>query len=61
MVPIGFSQGGTLAVELLRVHPQRYRAAISLSGFVAPGNVPATTPYDDILADLNIPGVLRVR
>lgn len=55
VVPIGFSQGGTLAVELLRVHPQRYRAAISLSGFVAPGNVPETTPYDDILADLNIP------
>ena len=55
VVPIGFSQGGTLAVELLRVHPQRYRAAISLSGFVAPGNVPATTPYDAILADLNIP------
>ncbi len=55
VVPIGFSQGGALAIELLRVRPQRYRAAISLSGFVAPGNVPGTTPYDDILADLNIP------
>ena len=31
VVPLGFSQGGLLAVHLLRVHPERYRAAVSLS------------------------------
>lgn len=38
VVPIGFSQGGLLAIHLLRVHPERYAASISLSGFLAPGN-----------------------
>lgn len=38
IVPIGFSQGGLLAIHLLRVHPERYTASISLSGFLAPGN-----------------------
>ena len=37
VVPIGFSQGGLLAIHLLRVHPERYAASISLSGFLAPG------------------------
>ena len=44
VVPIGFSQGGLLAIQLLRVHPERYRASICLSGFVAPGVVPGTHP-----------------
>ena len=30
VVPIGFSQGGLLAIHLLRVHPERYAASISL-------------------------------
>lgn len=55
VVPIGFSQGGLLAVHLLRVNPERYRAAISLSGFVAPGNVVGTAPADDRLPDMRIP------
>ena len=55
VVPIGFSQGGVLAVHLLRVHPERYRAAISLSGFLAPGSVRGTAPADARLADLRIP------
>ncbi len=55
VVPIGFSQGGMLAIQLLRVHPERYRAAISLSGFLAPGVVPHTHPADARLLDLNIP------
>ena len=55
VVPIGFSQGGLLAVHLLRVHPERYRAAISLSGFLAPGIIPATAPADERLIDLHIP------
>lgn len=55
VVPIGFSQGGLLAIHLLRVHPERYRAAISLSGFLAPGNVPGTAPADDRLAERETP------
>ncbi|WP_022860289.1 alpha/beta hydrolase [Bifidobacterium magnum] len=55
VVPIGFSQGALLAIHLLRVHPERYQAAIPLSGFLAPGIVPGTAPADDRLIDLNIP------
>lgn len=55
VVPIGFSQGGLLAVHLLRVNPERYRAAVSLSGFVAPGLVPGAAPADDRLAEREIP------
>ena len=55
VVPIGFSQGGLLAIHLLRVHPERYAATISLSGFLAPGTVAGTAPADDRVAELNIP------
>lgn len=51
VVPIGFSQGGLLAVHLLRIHPERYRAAISLSGFLAPG----TAAADDRLPAFDTP------
>lgn len=51
VVPIGFSQGGVLAVHVLRVHPERYRAAITLSGFLAPGPLPG----DERLPDREIP------
>lgn len=55
VVPIGFSQGGLLAIHLLRMHPERYRASISLSGFLAPGLVRGTAPANDRIAPLNIP------
>ena len=55
VVPIGFSQGGAVAVHLLRMHPERYRAVINLSGFLAPAGVPGTAPADDRLADFEIP------
>ncbi|WP_137653235.1 alpha/beta hydrolase [Bifidobacterium moukalabense] len=55
VVPIGFSQGGLLAIHLLRVHPERYLASVALSGFLAPGHVADTAPADDRLAALNIP------
>ncbi|RFT23792.1 esterase, partial [Gardnerella vaginalis] len=35
VVPFGFSQGAALAVHILRLNPERYRAAVALSGFVA--------------------------
>ncbi|MFT8593695.1 MAG: alpha/beta hydrolase-fold protein [Bifidobacterium sp.] len=55
IVPLGFSQGGVLAVHLLRVHPERYRAAISLSGFLAPKVVADAAPADERLAALEVP------
>ena len=45
VVPLGFSQGGLVAVHLLRINPERYRAVVSLSGFNAPGpSTPAPLP-----------------
>ena len=41
VVPIGFSQGAAVALHLLRVHPERYRAAVSLSGFHSSEEAPA--------------------
>ncbi|MBT1162301.1 MULTISPECIES: alpha/beta hydrolase [Bifidobacterium] len=35
IVVMGFSQGGLLAGEMLRLNPQRYAAAVSFSGFLA--------------------------
>lgn len=55
VVPIGFSQGGTIAVHLLRLNPERYSAAISFSGYLAPGRVPGTAPADDLLTSLDRP------
>ncbi|TFD59831.1 phospholipase [Cryobacterium suzukii] len=34
---LGFSQGGAMALELLRASPNRFSFAVSLSGFVATG------------------------
>ncbi|AKV55812.1 phospholipase/carboxylesterase [Bifidobacterium actinocoloniiforme DSM 22766] len=55
VVTMGFSQGGMLAAHLLRINPERYRAAISLSGFLAPGLVPDSAPADNRLADMEKP------
>lgn len=43
VIPMGFSQGGLLAGHLLRLDPKRYAAAVSFSGWLAPGTV---TPGD---------------
>jgi phospholipase/carboxylesterase len=55
IVPIGFSQGGLMVTELLRTDPERYRAGIVLSGFLAPGILKETIPAEDRVADLDIP------
>lgn len=34
---LGFSQGGAMALQLLRHAPDRFACAVALSGFVAPG------------------------
>ncbi|TCD54249.1 esterase [Alloscardovia theropitheci] len=49
VIPFGFSQGGALAVHLLRINPARYKAAVCLSGFLAPGSVDGTHNEDKAL------------
>lgn len=61
VVPLGFSQGGLVAVHLLRINPERYRAVVSLSGFNAPGQVPGTAPRRLSSGRLRYPRVLYVR
>lgn len=55
VVTLGFSQGAALAVHLLRVDPERYRAAVCLSGFLAPAVVPGTAPADERLKKMDKP------
>lgn len=40
VVPLGFSQGGLMATELLRTRPERVPAAVVLAGFVRGGSHP---------------------
>ncbi|WP_263089354.1 alpha/beta hydrolase [Curtobacterium sp. RIT-PI-V] len=44
---LGFSQGGSMALQLLRARPAAFAFAVSLSGFVVPG---VTDPRDDAVA-----------
>jgi phospholipase/carboxylesterase len=37
---MGFSQGGAMATHLLRLEPERFVAAVNLSGFSIPGELP---------------------
>ncbi len=46
LVPIGFSQGGLMASELLRTRPERIAATVILGGFVQA----AERPADAVLA-----------
>ncbi|RFA13685.1 hypothetical protein B7R22_12690 [Subtercola boreus] len=43
---LGFSQGGAMAVHLLRTAPARFAAAVNLSGFTVTGDAPG----DQVLA-----------
>lgn len=46
IVPVGFSQGGLMAIQLLRSRPRRVLAPVILGGFV----LGAPQPGDDVLA-----------
>ncbi len=46
VVPLGFSQGGLMATQLLRTRPERFAAAVVLAGFVQD----AAQPGDAALA-----------
>ena len=52
VVPVGFSQGGLMATQLLRTAPERFAAAVVLSGFVLDGPLPG----DAALAERRLPG-----
>lgn len=51
VVPLGFSQGGLMAVQLLRARPERFAAAVTLAGFVLEGDEPG----DAVLAETRPP------
>lgn len=44
---LGFSQGGSMALQLLRARPGAFEAVVSLSGFVVPG---VTDDRDDAVS-----------
>jgi phospholipase/carboxylesterase len=46
VLPVGFSQGGLMATQLLRTRPERVAATVVLGGFV----LGAPQPADDVLA-----------
>ncbi|RSX54506.1 esterase [Bifidobacterium dolichotidis] len=54
IVPLGFSQGGALAIQLLRIHAERYKAAVCLSGFMATGALLEAFPDDENVDAQNI-------
>jgi len=51
VVPVGFSQGGLMATQLLRTRPERVAATVVLGGFV----LGAPQPGDDRLAETRPP------
>jgi phospholipase/carboxylesterase len=51
VVPVGFSQGGLMVTQLLRARPDRFAAAVVLSGFV----LDQPSPRDEALAARRVP------
>lgn len=45
----GFSQGGAMAIHLMRHAPDRFAAYVNLSGFVVPGEAPADLRLPELL------------
>lgn len=48
---LGFSQGASVALQAMRLEPERFAFAVNLSGYAAPGSL----PHDAELADLRPP------
>lgn len=48
---LGFSQGGAVSLQALRLAPERFAFAVNLSGYAAPG----PSPRDAELAEASIP------
>lgn len=45
---LGFSQGGVIALQALRLQPERFAFAVNLAGFVADGELPGDAELADI-------------
>ena len=45
---LGFSQGGAMALQLLRHAPERFASAVVLSGFVVSGDAPADAALETL-------------
>jgi phospholipase/carboxylesterase len=45
---LGFSQGGAMALQLLRHDPSRFAATVTLSGFSIPGDAPADVELETL-------------
>lgn len=56
IVTVGFSQGGFMSTQLLRVMPERICAAVNLSGFHLPAITPELQQEDQALAELKNSG-----
>ena len=55
VVLLGFSQGGAMAIQLLRHAPDRFDAAVVLASFATPDSSPGATQRDAALAEANVP------
>lgn len=49
LVPVGFSQGGLMAMQLLRTRPERIAATVVLAGLMTPAAQPADARLSDLL------------
>ncbi|WP_244893187.1 alpha/beta hydrolase [Agreia bicolorata] len=45
---LGFSQGGAMALQLVRHAPERFASSVNLSGFVVSGDAPADTALETL-------------
>jgi phospholipase/carboxylesterase len=45
----GFSQGGAVAIQALRLAPERFQAVVALSTYVAPGDLPNDGKLTELL------------
>ena len=52
---LGFSQGGAMAIQLLRHAPERFDAAVVLASFATPDSSAGANERDVALAEANIP------
>ena len=48
---LGFSQGAAVALQAMRLHPERFAFAVNLSGYATPGDLPG----DSALAERRPP------
>jgi len=55
VILLGFSQGGAMAIQMLRHDPVRFDAAVVLASFATPDSSPGAIERDSALAQANLP------